>query len=214
MEVLRLVDLVEHKDKHPRQLSGGQQQRTALARAIAQSPDYLLLDEPLSALDAKVRAKLRGEICGIQRALGVTAIMVTHDQEEALVMADRIVVMNNAVVEQIGTPREIYDRPATPFVASFIGTMNFYKSGGETRAIRPEKIEVMANRAENWDFTMRVKSIEFKGPLTRVCGLLNDMSEMLVDVATDRSDELKLKEGSIVFLRMPPEHLVKFQKAV
>jgi iron(III) transport system ATP-binding protein len=114
------VDLTEHKNKYPRQLSGGQQQRTALARALALSPSFLLLDEPLSALDAKVRAKLRGEIRGIQQALGITTVMVTHDQVEALTMADRVIVMNNAVVEQIGTPREIYSRPATPFVADFI----------------------------------------------------------------------------------------------
>jgi iron(III) transport system ATP-binding protein len=120
LTTLRLVDLTEHKDKYPRQLSGGMQQRTALARAIALSPAFLLLDEPLSALDAKVRVKLRGEIRAIQRNLGITTVMVTHDQEEAITMADRIIVMNNAVVEQIGTPREIHDRPATPFVADFI----------------------------------------------------------------------------------------------
>ena len=125
-EVLHMVDLYEHRKKYPPQLSGGQQQRTALARAISLKPEYLLLDEPLSALDAKVRVKLRSEICRIQRQLGITTIMVTHDQEEALTMADRIVVMNNAVVEQTGTPQEIYYHPRTAFVANFIGTMNLY----------------------------------------------------------------------------------------
>src|SRR5512134_1833667 len=111
--------------KYPAQLSGGQQQRVALARALATSPGLLLLDEPLSALDAKVRVHLRHEIKTLQRRVGVTTIMVTHDQEEALTMADRIVVMNHGVIEQVGTPMEIYRSPATPFVADFVGTMNF-----------------------------------------------------------------------------------------
>ncbi|MDR0571175.1 MAG: ATP-binding cassette domain-containing protein [Clostridiales Family XIII bacterium] len=208
-EVLRLVDLLDHKNKYPRQLSGGQQQRTALARAIALSPDYLLLDEPLSALDAKVRVKLRGEICRIQRVLGVTTVMVTHDQEEALTMADRIIVMNNAVVEQIGTPREIYNRPATPFVADFIGTMNFYRQNGETRAIRPENIG-LAERSGAYDVMARVKSLEFKGPLTRIHGTLPDLDEILVDVPSETAEELRLHEDSTLFLRLPSEHLVTY----
>ena len=124
-ELLDLVGLAEHGPKYPAQLSGGQQQRVALARALATSPGLLLLDEPLSALDAKVRVYLRHEIKQLQRRLGVTTIMVTHDQEEALTMADRIVVMNRGAIEQIGTPIEIYRQPASPFVADFIGLMNF-----------------------------------------------------------------------------------------
>ena len=124
-ELLALVDLADQKEKYPSQLSGGQQQRVALARALATSPGLLLLDEPLSALDAKVRTHLRQEIKQLQKRLAVTTIMVTHDQEEALTMADRIVVMNHGVIEQIGTPEEIYATPASEFVAEFIGTMNF-----------------------------------------------------------------------------------------
>ena len=124
-ELLDLVGLPDQGDKYPAQLSGGQQQRIALARAIAMSPGLLLLDEPLSALDAKVRARLRYEVKALQRRLGVTTIMVTHDQEEALTMADRIVVMNHGVIEQVGAPAEIYREPASVFVADFIGTMNF-----------------------------------------------------------------------------------------
>ncbi|MVA98090.1 putative 2-aminoethylphosphonate ABC transporter ATP-binding protein [Nitratireductor sp. CAU 1489] len=123
-ELLVLVGLAEQARKYPAQLSGGQQQRIALARAIAISPGLLLLDEPLSALDAKVRVHLRHEIKELQRKLGVTTIMVTHDQEEALSMADRIVVMNHGVIEQIGTPTEIYRHPQTLFVADFIGETN------------------------------------------------------------------------------------------
>ena len=124
-ELLDLVGLPDQGDKYPAQLSGGQQQRIALARAIAMSPGLLLLDEPLSALDAKVRARLRYEVKALQRRLGITTIMVTHDQEEALTMADRIVVMNHGVIEQVGSPTDIYREPATVFVADFIGTMNF-----------------------------------------------------------------------------------------
>ena len=123
-ELLELVGLSDQGAKYPAQLSGGQQQRVALARALATSPGLLLLDEPLSALDAKVRTYLRHEMKALQRNLGVTTIMVTHDQEEALTMADRIVVMNHGVIEQIGTPTEIYRSPQTLFVADFIGTMN------------------------------------------------------------------------------------------
>ena len=124
-ELLDLVGLPDQGDKYPAQLSGGQQQRIALARAIAMSPGLLLLDEPLSALDAKVRARLRHEVKSLQRRLGITTIMVTHDQEEALTMADRIVVMNHGAIEQVGAPVEIYREPASVFVADFIGTMNF-----------------------------------------------------------------------------------------
>lgn len=123
-ELLALVGLPDQGPKYPAQLSGGQQQRIALARAIATSPGLLLLDEPLSALDARVRVHLRHEIKDLQARLGVTTIMVTHDQEEALTMADRIVVMNHGVIEQVGTPQEIYGEPQSLFVADFIGEMN------------------------------------------------------------------------------------------
>lgn len=124
-DLLALVGLPEVGDRYPAQLSGGQQQRVALARALALSPGLLLLDEPLSALDARVRANLRGEVAALQRRLGVTTIMVTHDQEEALTMADRIVIMKQGEIVQVGTPQEMYQSPATPFVADFVGAMNF-----------------------------------------------------------------------------------------
>ena len=123
-ELLTLVGLADSGPKYPSQMSGGQQQRIALARALASAPSLLLLDEPLSALDAKERERLRGEIRQLQRRLGVTTILVTHDQEEALSMADRVVVMNHGVIEQVGAPLEVYERPATPFVADFIGKVN------------------------------------------------------------------------------------------
>jgi putative spermidine/putrescine transport system ATP-binding protein len=123
-EMLNLIKLPQFGDRYPYQLSGGQQQRVALARAIAPKPKLLLLDEPLSALDAKVRVSLRDEIRAIQKELGITTVFVTHDQEEALSISDRIVVMYGGKAEQVGTPFEIYNRPATKFVANFVGTLN------------------------------------------------------------------------------------------
>lgn len=133
-EALEMVGLLPQRRKYPSQISGGQQQRTALARALSLTPSYLLLDEPLSALDAKVRLKLRGEICRIQRELGITTVMVTHDQEEALTMADRVVVMNDAVIEQTGTPEQIYLYPETPFVDDFIEHQNYHSRFVAARA--------------------------------------------------------------------------------
>jgi putative spermidine/putrescine transport system ATP-binding protein len=123
-EMLNLIKLPQFGDRYPYQLSGGQQQRVALARAIAPKPKLLLLDEPLSALDAKVRVSLRDEIRSIQKELGITTVFVTHDQEEALSISDRIVVMYGGKAEQVGTPFEIYNRPSTKFVANFVGTLN------------------------------------------------------------------------------------------
>ncbi|KAF1065837.1 putative 2-aminoethylphosphonate ABC transporter ATP-binding protein [Variovorax sp.] len=127
-ELLKLVGLPTSGAKYPSQLSGGQQQRVALARALATRPGLLLLDEPLSALDALERIRLHGEIRRLQKQVGITTIMVTHDQEEALSMADRIVVMNHGVIEQVGTPMEVYEQPATPFVADFVGKVNVLRS--------------------------------------------------------------------------------------
>jgi iron(III) transport system ATP-binding protein len=127
-ELLTLVGLPDSGNKYPSQLSGGQQQRIALARALATAPSLLLLDEPLSALDAKERERLRGEIRQLQRRVGVTTIMVTHDQEEALSMSDRVVVMNHGRIEQVGTPLAVYEQPTTPFVADFLGKVNVLKA--------------------------------------------------------------------------------------
>ncbi|NLI81307.1 MAG: putative 2-aminoethylphosphonate ABC transporter ATP-binding protein [Deltaproteobacteria bacterium] len=192
--LLRLMGLSGFGSKFPAQLSGGQQQRVALARAMALSPHLLLLDEPLSALDAQVRLMLRGEVKQLQRRLNITTLMVTHDQEEALTMADRILVMEGGEVVQIGTPMEIYEKPATPFVASFVGSMNFmgralkethrvYRLGeirlhvsrGDhvtqgshaTIAIRPEDIVVNRISHSQNSLSTKVVSLEFRGPLYR-----------------------------------------------
>src|SRR5882757_5064782 len=164
-EALRLVRLEGYADRLPRQLSGGQQQRVALARALAIRPDVLLLDEPLSNLDAKLREEVRIEIRELQRQLGLTTIMVTHDQEEALTMADRLVVMNEGLVRQVGSQRDLYERPSDRFVAGFVGRSTFLdgtveapgrfrsdgglslacrdgKAGRAVLSLRPERIEI------------------------------------------------------------------------
>jgi putative spermidine/putrescine transport system ATP-binding protein len=133
-EMLELIKLPDLGSRYPYQLSGGQQQRVALARALAVQPQVLLLDEPLSALDAKIRVSLREEIRSLQRELGITTVFVTHDQEEALSISDRIVVMNQGRADQVGSPSEIYNNPETRFVASFVGTLNLF----EARVVEPE----------------------------------------------------------------------------
>ena len=142
-EALELVRLAGLGSRKPRQLSGGQQQRVALARALVMHPRVLLLDEPLGALDLKVRKELQIELKRIQEDIGITFVYVTHDQEEALAMSDRVVVMNAGRIEQIGAPREIYDTPATEWIASFIGDTNFIRQNGRAVAVRPERLRVV-----------------------------------------------------------------------
>lgn len=148
-EALNLVNLMHHKDSRPSQISGGEQQRVALARALVQEPDILLLDEPLSNLDAKLRVKVREDIRDLQRRLGITTVIVTHDQDEALSISDRIAVMNAGKIEQFSTPQELYDRPETEYVANFIGSLNHVQGGfsdgrivdgTEVVGIRPEDV--------------------------------------------------------------------------
>ncbi len=148
-EALSLVNLMHHKDSRPGQISGGEQQRVALARALVQEPDILLLDEPLSNLDAKLRVKVREDIRDLQRRLGITTVIVTHDQDEALSISDRIAVMNSGRIEQFSTPQELYDRPETEYVANFIGSLNHIQGGysqgqivpgSEVVGIRPEDV--------------------------------------------------------------------------
>ena len=213
--LLALVGLEGMGRKHPAKLSGGQQQRVALARAIAVSPDLLLLDEPLSALDAKVRVMLRGEIRQLQRRLGITTIMVTHDQEEALTMADRILIIDQGRLVQDGTPRQIYEKPATPFVANFIGAMNFIKGAtkiergiygvGTTRlvvsrengsghlppgsrviiAIRPEDVVFRSDPSAPNSLQTRVEGMEYRGSLFRIDLKLPDTLDPTMTIAAD-----------------------------
>jgi iron(III) transport system ATP-binding protein len=231
-ELLDLVGLPDQGPKYPAQLSGGQQQRVAVARALAPSPRLLLLDEPLSALDAKVRVHLRHEIAQIQRRLGVTTIMVTHDQEEALTMADRIVVMNRGEIEQVGAPLEIYRSPASPFVADFIGSMNFVAGTvarpgavrvGDavlvvdtadtapgvdvTLAIRPE--DVLVGVGGDNAVTARVDAVVFLGSFFRVDLIGEGLGKatLRADVAAEAARRLDLAEGRSLPIALPSAHL-------
>ena len=230
-ELLELVGLPEQGSKYPAQLSGGQQQRIALARALATSPGLLLLDEPLSALDARVRDRLRGEIKSLQRRLGVTTIMVTHDQEEALTMADRIVVMDHGLIEQVGSPEEIYSQPKTAFVADFIGTMNFipgivtvngavtvgpaviqcdtttFKAGDKIFvAIRPEDINAQDIAVDdNNVIEAEIRSLEFMGSFYRATlgGGAFSNSDVYADFSINLMRRKSVEVGNKLPVRLP-----------
>lgn len=179
-ELLDMIGLPESGTKFPDQLSGGEQQRIALARAIAVEPSLLLLDEPLSALDAQVRVSLRRQIRALQKRLRIPTLMVTHDQEEAMEMADRIVCMNQGRIEQIGTPRELYQSPSSPFVASFIGSINFlpgpiaariipeYETTAMPIGIRPESLRIAAPSGAAGEMLGSVSAMSFLGGTLRV----------------------------------------------
>lgn len=167
-EAMRLTQLTEFRNRKPSQLSGGQQQRVAIARAIVNNPKVLLLDEPLGALDFKLRKDLQRELKNLQRELGITFIYVTHDQEEAMSMSDRIVVMNNGIIEQIGTPKEIYQNPASKFVATFIGENNFFDKGVKEIAVRPENIKVSHATNEKNTYSGVIRDVEFVGTLNKI----------------------------------------------
>lgn len=201
---LEMVGLTEQRKKYPQQLSGGQQQRVAIARAIVLKPEFLLLDEPLSALDAKVRVKLRRELRRIQQKLGITTIMVTHDQEEALSLADRVIVMNNSVIEQIDTPQKVYESPSSPFVADFVGTVNFV--GGRSGAVRPESIRLSGEASED-SIPGRVCDIEFRGSFYRV-GVETADGEYTADVPAQQRANMPLRFGALVYLDIPAEKVI------
>lgn len=192
-ELLELIGLPEQGNKYPAQLSGGQQQRIALARAIATQPGLLLLDEPLSALDAKVRASLRHQIKELQRKLGVTTIMVTHDQEEGLSMADRIVVMNHGRIEQVGTPIEIYRDPDTLFVADFIGDMNQVEGIAETADT--VRIGEVSFHCQQHDFSAGSKVIVTVRPEDIV-----PVEDSLSDSSDDTGQRVDVVIGDMEFL--------------
>ncbi|MFO1432866.1 MAG: putative 2-aminoethylphosphonate ABC transporter ATP-binding protein [Candidatus Competibacteraceae bacterium] len=234
-DLLALVGLSDQAHKYPAQLSGGQQQRVALARALATSPGLLLLDEPLSALDAKVRLHLRQEIKALQRRLNLTTIMVTHDQEEALTMADRIVVMNQGTIAQVGEPLTVYREPVSAFVADFIGTMNFapgrviapgrvrygqvdlnckingFKQGDPvTIAIRPEDIllQDIADGEPN-RFHVEIAAMEFLGSFVRarLGGQIAHNGPLYADLSTHQVRRLNLTPGTQYPIVFPEERI-------
>ncbi len=227
--MLQLIHMPEFGARYPYQLSGGQQQRVALARALAIQPEVLLLDEPLSALDAKIRLELRAEIRRIQQELGITTIYVTHDQEEALSISDRIVVMSKGLIEQVGSPFEIYNYPQTAFVASFVGTLNqlpcvvvdaaagLLAYNGQTLTttspitahtgatvqvmLRPEELRFGPRPDEN-QLTGQVETVTFLGAIVRVKINLNQTS-LTVDALNERRLELP-RVGQPQVVSFPP----------
>jgi iron(III) transport system ATP-binding protein len=232
-QMLELVGLIGSEKKYPGQLSGGQQQRVALARALAPAPSLLLLDEPMSALDARVREHLCTELRQLQRNLGVTTLMVTHNQDEAMLMADRIAVMNNGKVEQYATPQEIYDRPATPFVAEFVGQgnwlpfqrssdshaqvggMNMRLAEGSAKTAsgrlfcRPEAINVNPPVHEENLFPAKVREITFLGNRCRMSFELDQLPghALLAELAPQDMPRLGAQQ---IMVALPPRSLQVF----
>ena len=232
-EMLRMVKIDQYADRMPAQLSGGQQQRVALARAIVISPDVLLMDEPLSNLDAKLRVEMRNVIKRIQHQVGITTVYVTHDQEEALAVSDRIAVMHDGVIQQIDTPKKIYLRPANEFVAGFIGLTNFLKAEYEkgvldfgcgyrtpvstvrdgapkevTVAARPE--EILIHSKDEPGIPAEVRSSVFLGTSTHYFLALEGDREVEVTVPSDLSDTIA--DGTKVSLQIVPEKVNVFDR--
>jgi len=233
-EMLELIGLRGWENHYPSQLSGGQQQRVALGRAIAIKPNVLLLDEPLSALDAKIRIRLRTVIKRLQEDLGITLIYVTHDQEEALALADRVVIMRNGEFRQVGTPWEIYKKPQSSFIAEFVGTSNFIsgvKKDGKVQlgnraftvasldgiesetvhlAIRPENIELVEAGASTDGYLpenlveARVDVVNFLGAIVRIVFTMEG-EEMIVDIPEKDFERIKLQRNDKMLLYFPPD---------
>ncbi len=210
-EMLELVQLQEFADRKPGQLSGGQQQRVALARALCFAPPVLLLDEPLGALDKKLRVEVQEQLKDIHRRVGTTFIYVTHDQEEALSMSDRIVIMRDGAIEQVGTPKELYERPINQFTASFLGKSNFIHQNGKVFALRPEKIDLMPGN-ENTEARMRgaIRSITYFGSIQRIIVDTDEGAEIEVDIDVWRNAS-DLAEGVRVDLLWKDTAAVELQ---
>jgi putative spermidine/putrescine transport system ATP-binding protein len=232
-EALELVRLDAHGDRLPRQLSGGQQQRVAIARALVIRPDILLLDEPLSNLDAKLRLDVRGELRRLQRALGMTTIMVTHDQDEAMSVGDRLVVMDKGRVQQIGSPATLYGAPSSRFVASFIGRANFLSgqtsgvarqfvaasglrltiahlgNGANTLMIRPERIEMSATRPSGENvFAATIEDATFLGPAQDIDLRLESGDRLQAVLPAAAANGGYWQPNKPVFIRIDPEAAV------
>jgi sulfate/thiosulfate transport system ATP-binding protein len=195
-ELLGIVGLAGYADRYPSQLSGGQRQRMALARALAVEPSVLLLDEPFGALDAKVRAELREWLRRLHDEVHVTTVLVTHDQEEAMAIADRIAVLNEGNIEQVGDPRELYENPATPFVMSFLGPVTRLGS----TLVRPHDIRISLHD-EPESIQAQVARVVHLGFEVRVELTLGDGEELSVQTTRGEAEELELAEGDIVHVR-------------
>ncbi|MGH9782862.1 MAG: sulfate/molybdate ABC transporter ATP-binding protein, partial [Terriglobia bacterium] len=234
-DLLRLVQLDRLADRYPAQLSGGQRQRVALARALAVEPKVLLLDEPFGSLDAKVRKELRRWLRRLHDEIGITSVFVTHDQEEALEVADRVVIMNGGMIEQIGTSEEVYNQPATPFVYHFLGDVNLFHGRihrGRARIgeleieapehqdaldapavafVRPHELELQCQRTAAEQIEAVVRSVYLIGPLVRLELVLPGGEPLEAELTKEGYRELRLQPGTRVFVR--PRNLKIFLRS-
>jgi len=211
LEILKLVQMEDYSDRYPNQLSGGQQQRVALARALITNPSILLLDEPLSALDPFLRIKMRSELKTLQKKLGISFIHVTHSQDEAMALADMIVVMNNGKIEQVGDPYEVFNKPKNEFIANFVGGHNVISKNKKSYSIRMDHIQIINNKKSKDSYPMIVNEIEYQGQIVKVTGISKDFGRLSVSIGDeiflknkfDIDDEIfiswdKTKENSLV----------------
>ena len=203
-KMLELVQMSEFSDRLPAQLSGGQQQRVALARALITNPSILLLDEPLSALDPFLRIKMRSELKFLQKKLGITFIHVTHSQDEAMALADMIVVMNNGIIEQVGSPYEIFNYPKNKFIATFVGGHNVIIRNKKHYSIRMDHINLdfkKINNRKNKDVNpFTVKEIEFQGQIVKVTGKTKNFGELSVQISDEKFLKNKFEIKDEVFI--------------
>jgi putative spermidine/putrescine transport system ATP-binding protein len=217
-EALEMVRLSGYGDRKPAELSGGQRQRVALARSIVNRPQVLLLDEPLGALDLKLREQMQVELKGIQEEVAITFVYVTHDQEEALTMSNRIAVFNGGRIEQVGTPAEVYERPANDFVAGFVGVSNVLERDGRKFTIRPEKIRLLdpGEPADGLHTEAgRIRDVAYAGMITRYLVTLDAGGELQVirqNLETS-SEEALAQVGREVVVAWRPEHTVAVSSA-
>ncbi|HEY2311392.1 MAG TPA: ABC transporter ATP-binding protein [Gaiellaceae bacterium] len=212
-DVLERVRLPGLGDRKPVQLSGGQRQRVALARAIVNGPPVLLLDEPLGALDLKLRQEMQIFLKALQRDLGITFVYVTHDQEEALSMSDRLAVFNEGRIEQVGTPAEVYEHPQNEFVAGFVGVVNVFERDGRRLTVRPEKIR-MTDEHDGDGQPGTVKEVVYLGMVTRYTVDLDgggSLSVVRQNLETSSQDALS-EQGKRVRLSWRPEHTYEIEK--
>jgi sulfate/thiosulfate transport system ATP-binding protein len=224
-ELLKLIQLKNLSGRYPSQLSGGQRQRVALARALAVEPKVLLLDEPFGSLDAKVRLELRRWLRQLHDEVHITSVFVTHDQDEALEVADRIAVMNEGRIEQVGSPDEVYHRPMTPFVYNFLGNVNLFhgrideetpaihdNATGELVYVRPHLLEINRQSNGGSNFRATIKHINSAGPLVKVEALTEWGAPVHVELSQERFRELELTKDDAVFIN--PKELKVFHKKI
>lgn len=185
LEMLKLVQMDDFSDRFPDQLSGGQQQRVALARALITNPSILLLDEPLSALDPFLRIRMRSELKILQKKLGISFIHVTHSQDEAMALADMIVVMNKGKIEQVGDPYQVFNKPKNEFIANFVGGHNVIIKNKKNYSIRMDHINVIFSKKNKNTHPMIVNEIEFQGQIVKITGITKDFGKLSVSLADD-----------------------------